>query len=695
MKRWLWIILIGSQAWAVPTVTPTTATVIMGNQTQFITPDTVTWSLAAGSTGTISATGLYTAPKSFVAKNIIDGVMALPNDHIYNTRIDALPVDTNSAARIANILGGTSAYIQIEPDFPHNVMTNATPNVSLTFLDTPFNSGNFQMLGFPYGGAEHSLIPDDNSRDQHFLGVNTDSNQFSEIYDIFPVGAAAGSGCPLCTSGAGVKYYGTDYNLGDTAGGNQGGATDAAGMFIDPLLIRYSELKAGHINHALRFTLANAYIYSGLLWPAQSFTNECGTIGTCIPYGSRFRLKSSFDITPYSATTQTILRALKEYGMFLTDGGTSMHIQAMTDVVADSITYAAIKSEIANGQIASQWKFEQVDESSLEVSSATGKVNLSNGFVTPDNFAEVVATKNSDSSSTTVRVAIQPFTVGTKNPSFQAKGPMLAVMAGTPQFQIPYWVNGATTTTVSCSMSPTVGSITSTCLYAAPSGSVLASSTTQVTITATIDSTATITFPLTVFSSDGVRMNTGGKALHIISPVIPYDSAGNYGADANGRFWPSDPIGMIPSNSIQDGSFPQGSWPGTTDVGLYYTYYNASNDMGFAVMAPNGNYNLQIGFAADSNNADITKQLQSIDTQGTTVMSTGTFKSLIGTTYYNPVTTTIPVIVSNNQFYFALRDVTASSGTIINNWSLTYIGPLFSNKQFSGSGLIKGNGLIH
>jgi hypothetical protein len=42
--------------------------------------------------------------------------------------------------------------------------------------------------------------------------------------------------------------------------------------------------------------------------------------------GARFRLKASFDISPFSANAQVILKALKKYGMFLADNGTNFGI---------------------------------------------------------------------------------------------------------------------------------------------------------------------------------------------------------------------------------------------------------------------------------------------------------------------------------------------------------------------------------
>ena len=39
------------------------------------------------------------------------------------------------------------------------------------------------------------------------------------------------------------------------------------------------------------------------------------------PYGVRFRLKSTFDETPFNPAAKVILHALKKYGMLLSDGG--------------------------------------------------------------------------------------------------------------------------------------------------------------------------------------------------------------------------------------------------------------------------------------------------------------------------------------------------------------------------------------
>jgi len=49
------------------------------------------------------------------------------------------------------------------------------------------------------------------------------------------------------------------------------------------------------------------------------------------PMGMRLRLKSSFDISGFSAKNQIILTALKKYGLIMADNGSSMYITGAPD----------------------------------------------------------------------------------------------------------------------------------------------------------------------------------------------------------------------------------------------------------------------------------------------------------------------------------------------------------------------------
>ncbi len=104
-------------------------------------------------------------------------------------------------------------------------------------------------------------------------------------------------------------------------------SADAAGLPILPGLVRLDEVRAGHIDHALRFTVQRtqrAYIH-----PA---THQAGstTSGSVPPMGARFRLKASYSLAHFHGAALVILKALKKYGMFVADNGGNWFISGAT-----------------------------------------------------------------------------------------------------------------------------------------------------------------------------------------------------------------------------------------------------------------------------------------------------------------------------------------------------------------------------
>ena len=100
-------------------------------------------------------------------------------------------------------------------------------------------------------------------------------------------------------------------------------SADAAGLPIFPGLLRYEEVAAGAIHHAIRFTVPHTQ--KAYVWPARHYASSL--TGTQYPpMGARFRLKASFDISGFSPANRVILTALKQYGMMLADNGSSWYI---------------------------------------------------------------------------------------------------------------------------------------------------------------------------------------------------------------------------------------------------------------------------------------------------------------------------------------------------------------------------------
>jgi hypothetical protein len=139
-------------------------------------------------------------------------------------------------------------------------------------------------------------------------------------------------------------------------------SADAAGLPILPGLVRYDEVKAGEINHAIRFTASRTR--KAYVWPARYFASS-NTDESLPPMGQRFRLKSSFNISKFSKDTQIILKAMKKYGIILADNGSNWYISGAPDERWNNDILHELNSVKGSN-------FEAVDVSTVLVNSNSG-----------------------------------------------------------------------------------------------------------------------------------------------------------------------------------------------------------------------------------------------------------------------------------------------------------------------------------
>src|SRR4029077_18476033 len=154
-------------------------------------------------------------------------------------------------------------------------------------------------------------------RDRHALVINSTNCKLYEIFNLqnFTNGQtpSAGSGATWDLSSNAMR------TLGFTS-------ADAAGLQMAPLCRRPAEVRAGNTAHAVRFT---AHCTSTYIGPASHQAGSCSS--SFPPMGARFRLRSSYDISGFSATTQTVLRAFQHYGLILADNGADWFFGGTTD----------------------------------------------------------------------------------------------------------------------------------------------------------------------------------------------------------------------------------------------------------------------------------------------------------------------------------------------------------------------------
>jgi hypothetical protein len=244
--------------------------------------------------------------------NSLAGCPLFPSDNPWNQDVSKLPVSASSAAYVTSI--GTSKGLH--PDFgetreygiPYNIADNSTPKYSVSFdYADESDKGPYPIPARPEIEA---------GSDQHLLVLQKDECKLYELYDT-ALNTGRGAGW---TAGSGAIW-----DLKSNALRPEGWtSSDAAGLPILPGLVRYDEVSAGVINHAIRFTAPRtqkAYIH-----PATHFASS-STDASLPPMGLRVRLKADYDISKLPAQAKVIATAMKKYGMILADNGSSWFFQ--------------------------------------------------------------------------------------------------------------------------------------------------------------------------------------------------------------------------------------------------------------------------------------------------------------------------------------------------------------------------------
>jgi hypothetical protein len=241
-----------------------------------------------------------------------------PANNWWHADISKLPIHPRSKAWLSHM----SPTSRLHPDFgpsygaqpvpygiPYTVVTNAHPTVHVAF-DYADESDN---VGYPLGTDSRIEGGSTSTGDRHVLIVNKDSCRLYELWNVHHTshGWTAGSGATWSLSSNRLRPAGWT-------------SADAAGLAILPGLLRYDEVRAGHVDHAIRFTTTTTN--RRYLWPAR---HQAGSVSNADypPMGARFRLRAGFPISSYRPDTQVVLRAMKRYGLVLADNGSPWYFQ--------------------------------------------------------------------------------------------------------------------------------------------------------------------------------------------------------------------------------------------------------------------------------------------------------------------------------------------------------------------------------
>jgi hypothetical protein len=303
---------------------------------------------------------LWNMSHCFAQAPTVGNCPVFPADNIWNTPVDQLPVSPNSSTYV-NTIGAT---VHVHPDFgtvydgaPNGIPYLAVPGTQTKYPAT-FTYASESDPG-PYATPLNAPIEggSQSTGDRHVISVDTGNCILYELYAAYPQTAS-------WQAGSGAIFNLLSNNLRPATWTS----ADAAGLPIFPGLVRYDEILAGEIRHALRFTVPHTQ--RAYVWPARHYASSLTGI-QYPPMGVRFRLRADYDISGFSAANQTILRALKKYGMMIADNGSAWYISGAPDSRWDD-------SDLHNLSQVTGAAFEVIDVSSLMVSADSGQARQAN-----------------------------------------------------------------------------------------------------------------------------------------------------------------------------------------------------------------------------------------------------------------------------------------------------------------------------
>jgi hypothetical protein len=246
----------------------------------------------------------------------IGGCRVFPPDNAWNQEILTAPSHPLSNQIIDHIqrIGSTALH----PDFGEN------QSYGIPFVVVPASQPPVPISYDAYGDESDPGpfpipldAPVEAGSDGHVLVVQ---QQTCQLYELF-VGRRQGDGW--------VAQSGAHFDLSSNALRPLGWTSaDAAGLAILPGLVRYDEVAAGRIDHAIRVTFARTQL--GFVLPATHFASS-NADPTLPAMGMRLRLRADFDVNGLTGQARVIAVAMQRYGLIVADNGSNWFFQGAPD----------------------------------------------------------------------------------------------------------------------------------------------------------------------------------------------------------------------------------------------------------------------------------------------------------------------------------------------------------------------------
>lgn len=268
--------------------------------------------------GAASAAAVPDSPL-VAARGAVSGTSCtvFPADNYWHADVSHLPVHPRSSVWLSHMSTGRNLHPDFGPSYgdgpnygiPITVVDSTHPKVAVRF-DYASES---DRVRYPLGRDTRIEGGWSSDGDRHAITVNKTSCRLMETYATRLVNGhwRAGSGATWWLGNNQLRPDGWT-------------SADAAGLPILPGLLRWSEVRAGKVDHAIRFTTdvtAHAHI-----WPAR---HDAGSksVTAYPPMGARFRLKASYSAARLGPGAKVVVAAMKKYGLVLADNGSPWFFQ--------------------------------------------------------------------------------------------------------------------------------------------------------------------------------------------------------------------------------------------------------------------------------------------------------------------------------------------------------------------------------
>jgi hypothetical protein len=287
----------------------------------------------------------------------LGGCPNLPAGNVWHADVSGLPAHTRSARYVAAIGAGGA----VKADFGAGLWEGGPIGIPITYaagaakVAVRFEYADESDPG-PYPVPRDAAIEGGPNADgdRHVLVVDTAACRLYELFAALPKGDGSWD------AGSGAVYDLRSDKL-RPAGWT---SADAAGLPVAPGLVRYEEVAAGRIDHAIRVTVPKSQ--RAYLWPARHAASD-STDANLPPMGLRLRLKPTVDISGLPPQAKVIAQAMKTHGMLVADNGSPWFISGAPDERWDNNALRAI------GRLHGS-DFEAVDTATLIADPNSGKV---------------------------------------------------------------------------------------------------------------------------------------------------------------------------------------------------------------------------------------------------------------------------------------------------------------------------------